>query len=137
MAPNSTQTSSEPIPVNFLEFHQYPWSDDPDFLAGLEQIQSFANNDSQIVLKAKQFFYRKKLGIDIDLAEYQKWLEPAGESVEVTSESQTDSNLTYEQIVELIVAGKPIPGVKQIPDTILGTVASSNSKAAPRKKPWE
>ena len=43
---------------------------------------------------------------------------------------------TFSQIIELITAGKPIPGVKDIPDTILSG-QQSQTIAAKRKKPWE
>ncbi|KAF1811020.1 hypothetical protein P152DRAFT_508324 [Eremomyces bilateralis CBS 781.70] len=52
---------------------------------------------------------------------------PAGDAPYPTS---------FSDIVELITSGKPIPGIKDIPDTILegqGTQPSANR----RKKPWE
>lgn len=43
---------------------------------------------------------------------------------------------SFEQIVELISTGKPIPGIKEVPDTVLDGQASQTSVAR-RKKPWE
>ena len=58
---------------------------------------------------------------------------------EVNGSSVSDdapTRATFAEICEMIAQGKPIPGVKEIPDTILegqGTHASANQ----RKKPWE
>jgi hypothetical protein len=43
---------------------------------------------------------------------------------------------SFGHIVELITTGQPIPGIKEIPSTILEGQAS-NSTSAKRKKPWE
>ncbi|KAF2156479.1 hypothetical protein K461DRAFT_291393 [Myriangium duriaei CBS 260.36] len=43
---------------------------------------------------------------------------------------------TFAEICQLIAEGKPIPGIKEIPDTVLeGQTSTSN--VARRKKPWE
>jgi len=50
--------------------------------------------------------------------------------------NDTPTPATFAEICEMIAQGKPIPGIKEIPDTILegqGTHAS----ATRRKKPWE
>ena len=43
---------------------------------------------------------------------------------------------SFSQIVELITSGKLIPGIKEVPDTVLQGQAS-RSMTAKRKKPWE
>ena len=43
---------------------------------------------------------------------------------------------SFAHIVELITSGKPIPGVKEIPDTVL-LGQETESKHERRKKPWE
>lgn len=43
---------------------------------------------------------------------------------------------SFAEICEMIAEGKPIPGIKDIPDTILEGQASE-SAAVKRKKPWE
>lgn len=43
---------------------------------------------------------------------------------------------SFSQIVELITNGQPIPGIKEVPDTILEGQASQ-PMTAKRKKPWE
>jgi hypothetical protein len=43
---------------------------------------------------------------------------------------------SFAHIVELVTTGQPIPGIKQIPDTVL-TGQGTESMKAKRKKPWE
>ena len=43
---------------------------------------------------------------------------------------------SFSQIVELITSGEPIPGIKEVPDTVLEGQAS-HATTAKRKKPWE
>lgn len=43
---------------------------------------------------------------------------------------------SFSQIVELITQGKPVPGVKEVPQILL-TGQESQSTTAKRKKPWE
>jgi hypothetical protein len=42
----------------------------------------------------------------------------------------------FQHIVELITTGKPIPGIKEIPDTIKAGEESTRSRER-RLKPWE
>ena len=44
--------------------------------------------------------------------------------------------LSYQDVVELIQSGKPIPGIKQIPDTILDGQGTQSIQPR-RRKPWE
>lgn len=69
--------------------------------------------------------------------------EPALKGTEepTVSKEATDSNAppyssNYQELVELIISGKPVPGTKDIPDTVF-TEKSSKSQAKPRVKPWE
>jgi hypothetical protein len=39
--------------------------------------------------------------------------------------------------VDMIVNNKPIPGIKQIPKTVLDPAEAPASVLQPRKKPWE
>lgn len=53
--------------------------------------------------------------------------------------SETDDppySSNYQDLVELIVSGKPVPGIKEIPNTVLPE-QSSISAAKQRVKPWE
>ncbi|KAK9364595.1 hypothetical protein V1509DRAFT_635842 [Lipomyces kononenkoae] len=43
---------------------------------------------------------------------------------------------SFAHIVELITSGKEVPGIKQIPNILLGDTASSRSEVPQRPKPW-
>ncbi|KAK9386380.1 hypothetical protein V1515DRAFT_605363 [Lipomyces mesembrius] len=43
---------------------------------------------------------------------------------------------TFAHIVELITSGKEVPGIKQIPNILLGETASSQPERPQRRKPW-
>ena len=58
------------------------------------------------------------------------------ESVPNYSEPPAPYPTSFEQIVELISTGQPIPGIKDVPDTVLEGQASQTN-AVRRKKPWE
>ena len=57
-----------------------------------------------------------------------------------TSNSASDPAAPYPnsfaQIADLIAKGGPIPGIKEIPDTVLSG-KGSESRTAKRRKPWE
>ncbi|KAI9774885.1 MAG: hypothetical protein M1840_000101 [Geoglossum simile] len=57
-----------------------------------------------------------------------------------TSNSASDPAAPYPnsfaQIADLIAKGEPIPGIKDIPDTVLSG-KGSESRTAKRRKPWE
>lgn len=52
------------------------------------------------------------------------------------SEDETPYPSSFARIVELITTGQPIPGIEQIPDTVL-TGQGAPSTANRRRKPWE
>jgi len=55
------------------------------------------------------------------------------QSTQIDQHSQTAS---FADIVALIQSGQPIPGIRDIPDTVL-TGQGSDATQAPRRKPWE
>jgi len=61
-------------------------------------------------------------------------------SITKTPPAQPDGDApyppTFKQIVELIQSGAPIPGIMDIPDTVL-TGQGSTPQAPKRRKPWE
>ena len=70
-----------------------------------------------------------------------KQIEELGTSESSTStNNQNDSDppysSNYQELVGLLMLGKPIPGIKQIPDTVL-TDQGSTASASQRTKPWE
>jgi hypothetical protein len=52
------------------------------------------------------------------------------------SSSQPPYSSNYKELVELILSGKEVPGIKQIPNTVL-TEQESKASATQRTKPWE
>ncbi|ODQ66594.1 hypothetical protein NADFUDRAFT_41228 [Nadsonia fulvescens var. elongata DSM 6958] len=56
---------------------------------------------------------------------------------ELSPISDVPYSSNFTQIMEMILSGTPIPGIKTIPDTVLGDEAASESKISRRKKPWE
>ncbi|GLI79055.1 hypothetical protein PoHVEF18_007378 [Penicillium ochrochloron] len=117
------------------------------------------SRDDDLVLQAKCFFFSRKAKLTppINFAAYKAWLTGASESntatavsgqssepstgtAVATNESSTSAEPAYPtsfaHIVELITTGQPIPGIQQIPDTVLeGHVLSSEKPR--RRKPWE
>ena len=53
-----------------------------------------------------------------------------------SSEPPAPYPTSFSQMVELITTGQPIPGIKEIPDTVLEGRASQATPVR-RKKPWE
>ena len=60
----------------------------------------------------------------------------AGSTSSQTREPPAPYPTSFSQIVDLITTGQPIPGVKQVPDTLLAG-QESQPTTAKRKKPWE
>ncbi|KAJ6072535.1 hypothetical protein N7467_010620 [Penicillium canescens] len=119
------------------------------------------NRDDDLVLQAKCFFYsrKEKLAPAIDFAAFKSWLASQSTGKSQIPDSQEDSSqastgLSPEQnmagstnaepaypssfahIVELITTGQPIPGIQDIPDTVL-TGHDISSEKPRRRKPWE
>ena len=64
---------------------------------------------------------------------------PASQSPTSTAVSDKQAApypLSFNHVVDLITSGEPIPGIKEVPDTVLEGQASNTTKLA-RKKPWE
>jgi hypothetical protein len=125
----------------YQELEAYSWSTDEEFQAGLSNLVERLPPTSveNVILRAKVYFYGKKIGQQLDFDEYKRWSD--NRTVTLREESQGDDDevkeKSYDEIVELILAGKPVPGTREIPDTVLGEGASSEPKAEVRRKPWE
>lgn len=61
------------------------------------------------------------------------------EHVPVVDTEAEHEQLSCEEVAELILLNKPVPGVKKIPDNPLGLGPehSSETHISYRKKPWE
>ncbi|CCE81841.1 Piso0_002518 [Millerozyma farinosa CBS 7064] len=111
-------------------------------------------NKAQLTDQAKSFFFCSQTGHILSLDDYYQWraqhggnlLNDTNETTGTTEETEASANETnstpseysskYKDIVNMIVTGQEIPGIKQIPDTVLSE-QSSEHKAQQRVKPWE
>ncbi len=92
-----------------------------------------------MIIQAKAFYFSKKEQVNLDLSGYNEWLKNKTSSTADktnTSNSKPPYSLNYQQLVELISSGQPIPGIQNVPNIVLKN-ASAPSEAKPRKKPWE
>ncbi|OOF94442.1 hypothetical protein ASPCADRAFT_208947 [Aspergillus carbonarius ITEM 5010] len=123
------------------------------------------NRSDDLTLQAKCFYFsrKEKLTPPLNFSDYKAWLgsAPAGAAsvdqtpMPILQQSNTAGVLStnntgdisksseepaypssFAQIVELITTGQPIPGIQQIPDTVL-TGHATPSKKPKRRKPWE
>lgn len=148
----------------YEKFSNYDWDSFTEFQQGLSEIldnylQGLKERDpsvtsipghekNQLVNQAKSFFFCDQTGHILSLDDYNEWLAKKGQlsnddtgTLSIDSSATDDPNAppyssNYQEIVELIVQGKPIPGIKEIPNTILSEKAS-NATAKQRTKPWE
>lgn len=145
-----------------LLFHQldsYPWADDQEFQGGLRAILGSVQDPQQVehlTLRAKCYYYARKAGAAVDFDGYKNWVESrrttggangssssTGGGTLSAQTQQADGGMgdapkpaSFAEICDMIAEGKPIPGIKDIPDTILEGQASDR-QAQGRKKPWE
>jgi Family of unknown function (DUF5572) len=48
-----------------------------------------------------------------------------------------EKGASFEEIIQLITTGQPVPGIRQIPDQLSTELPSASSIPVPPKKPWE
>ncbi|KAJ5512988.1 hypothetical protein N7463_002540 [Penicillium fimorum] len=116
------------------------------------------NRDDDLVLQAKCFFFsrKEKLTPAIDFATFKSWLvlrtteqglgnadlqipkasDPSTSEPESSTHPEPVYPSSFAHIVELITTGQPIPGIQDIPDTVLSGHDISSEKPR-RRKPWE
>ena len=58
------------------------------------------------------------------------------ESKPASKDPDEGPRFSYQEVVEMIQNGKPIPGIKEIPNTILEGQGTTPA-ASRRRKPWE
>ena len=147
----------------FSQLDEYPWDSDEEFQGGLRAILGSVQDPAQLehlTLRAKCYYFARKSGTKVDFEAYKRWVENGREvgqphslesehsngtpAAQVNESQQTESGVmgdapkpaSFAEICELIAEGKPIPGIKDIPDTVLEG-QSTASQAAKRTKPWE
>ncbi|KAJ1985664.1 hypothetical protein H4R33_003858 [Dimargaris cristalligena] len=129
-----------------------------------EQFERFDfNGNTEFQLVQAKWFYYNKLVEPFNLADYLKWKKggqqpPATPShVEPTLKVPLDDHTGassqlapaepepeqeppkpqgFAEICDLILAGKPVPGIRDILET-LSDEPASEAKLPPRRKPWE
>ena len=160
----ATSTDSS-LEASFLfnQLDEYPWDSDEEFQGGLRAILGSVQDPAQLehlTLRAKCYYYARKSGTKVDFEAYKQWVEIGREAgqphsseseksngapaVQASESQQTGTGVigdapkpaSFAEICELIAEGKPIPGIKDIPDTVLEG-QSTTSQAAKRTKPWE
>lgn len=135
----------------FEQIEAYPWSEDHEFQGGLSAILGSVTDPEQtehLTMRAKCYYFSRKSQQQVDFNSYKQWVldrrsqtSPNGE-VSVDTEgtggglAEAPKPASFAEICELIAEGKPIPGIKDIPDTILSGQASER-QVDKRKKPWE
>ncbi|KAI4228393.1 MAG: hypothetical protein L6R36_001676 [Xanthoria steineri] len=125
-----------------------------------------AQDPELLTLRACCFYFSRKHHISVDFEAYKKWrserslpsanvnrggpvpetqtngiAQETGKADESPLQKKPDESAapypsSFSQIVDLITKGEPIPGIREIPDTILVGQESSPATVK-RKKPWE
>lgn len=143
------------------KFLNYDWESFSEFQNGLSEIlDNYLSNlkeqdpsitsippadRQQLTDQAKSFFFCSHTGHILNLDDFYKWkrdrkiveIKDPEESASASASGETEPySSNYQHIVDMIVSGKPVPGIKEIPDTVLSE-QSSVPQAQQRKKPWE
>lgn len=125
-----------------------------------------AQDPELLTLRARCFYFARKHHISVDFEAYKEWrsehslpsanvtrvgpvpdihtngiAQETGKADESPLQEKPDESAapypsSFSQIVDLITKGEPIPGIREIPDTLLVGQESSPATAK-RKKPWE
>ncbi|KAG0073726.1 hypothetical protein BGZ93_002744 [Podila epicladia] len=157
-------SASEPTQEQiYAQFEIYNFDNDATFQTGLKSILD--NNlgkterEQEDAVRNAKFFYYSRFVRNFDYQQYLAWRAAGGsriaqETQEFKGERQTaeaapmqeaessssDGNPNYpksfQEICELIASGKPIPGIRQIPNNLAEGTPSA-PKLAPKPKPWE
>ncbi|KAG0056746.1 hypothetical protein BGZ83_003715 [Gryganskiella cystojenkinii] len=149
----------------FERFELYDFDNDATFQSGLKSIiannQTKSAQEQEDAIRNARYFYFSRFVQNFDLKDYQAWSaqrsggtaasaspatttieEPNPQEQEQTSSSTASTSAdpsypkSFQEICELIASGKPIPGIRQIPNN-LAEGTPSEAKLAPKLKPWE
>ncbi|KAG9684017.1 hypothetical protein KCU95_g10908, partial [Aureobasidium melanogenum] len=144
------QLSSDTTVV-FQQLDNYDWDHDRDFQTALASILRSAETPEQtahLTTRARCYYYTRKFKVPVNFEAYQNWLESqyqvaaepqsalSTEPAHPPSMGDAPPPASFAEICALIAEGKPIPGIKDIPDTILEG-QGTQAQAPRRKKPWE
>ncbi|KAI3402728.2 hypothetical protein KGF56_004402 [Candida oxycetoniae] len=148
----------------YQEFLNYSWEDCTEYQKYLKELQQSEVAEaelSQLIDQAKSFFFCQKTGHILNLEEFEDWKLHNDDKEESKSEKDTnrlvesDTSVStnnvetkvgddddppyssnYHNLIELIMSGKPVPGIKPIPDVVLKDQGSISHQSQ-RTKPWE
>ncbi|KAF2397085.1 hypothetical protein EJ06DRAFT_533276 [Trichodelitschia bisporula] len=143
----------------FAQVEQYPWDVDEEFHGGLSAIlgpDPTPDQASALTLRARCFYYSRKFNTSVDFDGYKAWrqakhLPPPSLRFNGTVAASAEDPLlqtsaeppapeaprfSYQDIVEMIQTGKPVPGIKEIPNTVLEGQGTQATRTV-RRKPWE
>ncbi|KAH7117672.1 hypothetical protein B0J11DRAFT_536457 [Dendryphion nanum] len=161
VAPAATSSPQEV----YAALESYNWDDDVEFQSGLNAIlgtNSSPEQATELTLRARCFYYSRKYNVPIDFDSYRAYhathspsTQSNGATISATPTSTTEAAggilpgastntneppapypTSFAHIVELITNGQPIPGIKDIPNTVL-TGQGTEAAKAKRRKPWE
>ncbi|KAF1363889.1 hypothetical protein EJ07DRAFT_54399, partial [Lizonia empirigonia] len=142
----------------FEALERYNWDDDVEFQAGLSAIlgsNSSPEQAAELALRARCFYYARKYNTTVDFEAYKAYRDVRGrpppqtngvrplDFTEASYDAPTNPSeppapypTSFSHIVELITTGQPIPGIKEIPNTVLEGQGTQSEKTK-RRKPWE
>ncbi|QSZ33736.1 hypothetical protein DSL72_005307 [Monilinia vaccinii-corymbosi] len=158
---NSEESGNGDINI-YRDLESYPWSTDNEFQGGLSAILGNVSSPDQVrelTLRAQCFYLSRKRNIAIDFDAYKAYLAnqssdpssliaapssnaPLHHEDDLPPASTTDDQKaapyspSFAEIVAMIQAGTPIPGIRDIPDTVL-TDQGTKPVVRKRRKPWE
>ncbi|KAF2280381.1 uncharacterized protein EI97DRAFT_439408 [Westerdykella ornata] len=142
----------------FEKLETYNWDDDVEFQSGLSAI--LGNNcppeqAAELTLRARCFYYSRKHNVNIDFDAYRAYHNARSSNGAPSGSTSTEESAggilptpananeppvpypsSFAHIVELITTGQPIPGIREIPNTVLTGQGSAPAKPK-RRKPWE
>ncbi|KAI8641201.1 hypothetical protein BD408DRAFT_418556 [Parasitella parasitica] len=132
--------SANDTTAQFEEFNQYDFDKDAQFQSGVASLlNNKQENEADLLLKAKLFYYAKVIDTSFDADAYKSWKdenqEPANKQ-ESAADNDKPPRFSFQELVDMIEKGIEIPGIKQIPN-ILNEGAPSKAKMMARPKPWE
>ncbi|ODV90876.1 hypothetical protein CANCADRAFT_113028 [Tortispora caseinolytica NRRL Y-17796] len=114
--------------MSYQAFEEYDFDNDEVFQNGLRLLDS---SDPDTLAAAKIFYYSKKTAEPLTVEGYAHWKNTTN-----TNDSGKYP-ASFQDIAELILSGKAVPGIKEVPSIELGEAAASSSSMSPKKKPWE
>ncbi|RMZ86985.1 hypothetical protein DV736_g5786, partial [Chaetothyriales sp. CBS 134916] len=148
-SPSATQRSSSPATTTtsqsqsqagiYSRFHAHPFATDSEYQAGLSSILGHPDTPTTaaeldanpgLVLNTKLFYFAQKYNLAANS------LDASGNKAKERGQEPPYPS-SFSAIIDLITSNKPVPGIEQIPDTVLEHGSSKVDRTPRRRKPWE